>query len=123
MAYDDYQTIKGICSQEIHGSSPTDPALFDHITAQLMAAGVEVDQAMTTVARAESPNVVAVFVEGPDDQSYIEIVGCEAGIYSYEPGTMLAELVTVPQIRNYYYDPTITKRAPPPREGRPEVLR
>lgn len=108
MADDLYQTIKEICSQEIQGSSPTDPALFDRITAQLVATGVEVDQAMTTAARAESPNVVAVFIEGPDEQSYIEIVGGDVDIYPYEAGEVLVELVTFSQIQDYFDNPPIT---------------
>jgi len=103
-----YQTIKGICSQEIQGGSPTDPALFNRITAQLGAAGIEVDQVMTAAARAESPNIVTVFTEWPDEQAYIEIVGDEVDVYPYEAGEVLAELVTFSQIQDYYNDPPIT---------------
>lgn len=108
MADDAYQMIKTICSQEIQGSSPTDPVLFDRITSQMVAAGIEVDHAMTQAARAESPNVVAVFTEGPDEQSYIEIVGGEIDLYPYEASEILAELITFSQIQDYYDNPPIT---------------
>jgi len=89
-----YESIRVICFEEFQVSSTTDPDLFDRITAQLAAAGVSIDPTLTKKARAESPNVVAVFNEGAELKSYVEIEDRDAFIYPYDGG-ILVELVTV----------------------------
>jgi hypothetical protein len=88
------ETIKCICSEEMQKSGPTDPGLFDRLTKELLAAGIKVDAGLTLTARAESPNVVAVFEDDSDEKSYVEIEDRDAFIYPYDEG-VLVELVTI----------------------------
>jgi hypothetical protein len=90
-------------------NAPTDPTLFDRITNQLGAAGVEIDQEATAKARAQSLNVVAVFkAEGSGVRDYIEILSSEATIWGYN-GEIQAELLSFPQIQHYYNELPISQ--------------
>ena len=106
---DAYETVERICLQMLEENSPTDPTLFDRMTNQLAAAGVEIDQAATARARTESPNVIAVFKggENPAELDYIEVLEGEATIWGYS-GEVQAELLSVKQIQHYYEDTPIT---------------
>jgi len=88
-----YESIEVICFEELRISSPKDPGLFDRITARLASAGVAIDPTLTLKARAESPNVVAIFNEGAELKSYVEIENRDAFIYPYD-GEILIERVT-----------------------------
>jgi len=69
---------------------------------------VEVNQAATAKARAESPNVVAVFrAEDQDELDYIEAIGGEVTLWGYG-GEIQAELLTAKQIQHHYDEPPIT---------------
>jgi len=99
-----------ICTRMLKENAPTDPTLFERITNQLAAAGVEIDRAATTKARAESPNVIAVFKSEDSDEGldYIEVLDGEATFWGYS-GEIQTALLTEEQIHNDYDDPAITQ--------------
>lgn len=72
-----------------------------------------VDHAATAKAKAETPNIVAIFKGGdsdedtPEDWRYIEVLGGEATIWGYV-GDFSVQLLTAQQAQHYYEDPQIT---------------
>jgi hypothetical protein len=106
---DDFSKVEATCLRMLQENAPTDPTLFDRITNQLAAAGVEIDLNATAKARTESPNVVAVFKAGDsDEQDYIEILDGETTIWGYN-GEIQAELLSFPQIQHYYNELPISQ--------------
>ena len=111
---ENYEKVESICAKMLSENSPTDPTLFKRIIHQLVNAGITIDHIATAKARAETPNVVAVFKGGdsdeetPEDWDYIEVLGGEAIIWGYDGGDFQAQLLTAEQISHYYEDPQVT---------------
>jgi len=81
-----------------------EPDAFDTILSQLVESGLIVDEDRTRVAREESPNTVAIFLDPDGELNYIQWDGGDGtfDIYGYDENYLLAELYSEDEALHYF---------------------
>lgn len=104
---DVFQKVQAICAAAAATMDATDPAAFDSLTAQLVEAGIPVDEERTRTVRELSPNAVAVFVDEDEQMNYIlwDSAGGEFNIFSYDDGLQIVGLLSAEEaLKRYDFD-------------------
>lgn len=96
---DVFEKVEAICAAAAATMDATDPAAFTALTAQLVEAGIPVDEERTRAVREQSPNTVAVFVDEYEQPNYIhwDTAGASFVIYGYYDDPQIVNLCTEEQ--------------------------